>query len=48
MEKCTDLTTDLEQKLDEADRYAAESAERYSVEEVFSRVRARIQENEEL
>lgn len=32
----------IEQKLDEADRFAAENTERYSADEVFSRVRGRI------
>lgn len=34
--------TEVEQKLDEADRRAAAATERYTADEVFSRVRSRI------
>ena len=32
----------VEQKLDEADRFAVETEERYTADEVFSRIRGRI------
>ena len=38
LEKYAELTDDLELKLDEADRAAADSATRYTHEEVFSRL----------
>lgn len=42
LEQYAALTDDLELKLDEADKAAAESDVRYTDEEVFSRVRGRI------
>ena len=42
IEQYSALTDRLELKLDEADRYAEEHSERYSADEVFSRVRKRI------
>ena len=42
LEQYSALTDDLELKLDEADKAAAESDIRYTDEEVFSRVRGRI------
>lgn len=42
LEQYAALTDDLELKLDEADKAAAESDIRYTDEEVFSRVRGRI------
>ena len=42
LEKYAELTDDAELKLDEADREAEQTDIRYSHEEVFSRVRARI------
>ena len=42
LEQYAALTDDLELKLDEADKVAAESDVRYTDEEVFSRVRGRI------
>lgn len=42
LEQYAALTDDLELKLDEADKAAAESDIRYTDEEVFSRVRSRI------
>jgi prevent-host-death family protein len=38
------LTDDTERKLDEADAAAAKSDERYSADEVFTRVRSHIRE----
>ena len=42
LEHYTALKEDIELKLDEADRQASESQVRYSHEEVFSRVRERV------
>lgn len=48
LEKYSELTDDIELKLDEAD-YAAEiSDERYTADEVFGRVRRRIRERKAL
>ncbi len=44
LEKYAELTDDTELKLDEADREAESSAIRYAHDEVFSRVRSRINE----
>lgn len=46
LEQYTALTENIEAKLDEADRFAEEHPERYSAEEVFSRVKKRIRDNE--
>lgn len=48
LEQYTALTEDIEAKLDEADDYAKEHSERFTAEEVFSRVKQRIQNHEEL
>lgn len=48
LEQYTALTEDVEAKLDEADRMAETSAERFTAEEVFGRVKERIKENEKL
>jgi len=42
LEKYAELTDDIELKLDEADKEAASSDIRHTHDEVFSRVRARI------
>lgn len=42
LEQYSQLTDNIEEKLDEADRIAASTEERYSHEEVFSAVRGRI------
>lgn len=42
------LTGDVEKKLDEADRMADATDNRYSHEEVFSRVRNRLNETEKI
>ena len=42
LEQYSQLTGNIEEKLDEADRIAASTEERYSHEEVFSAVRGRI------
>ena len=42
LEQYAGITNDIELKLDEADIAASISNERYSAEEVFSRVRARL------
>ncbi len=42
LEKYSELTDEVELKLDEADRVAEENDVRYTHEEVFSRVRERI------
>lgn len=42
LEKYAELTDDIELKLDEADKQAESTNLRYSHDEVFSRVRARI------
>ena len=44
IEQYSALTDDKERKLDEADAAAAQSDERYSADEVFTRVRSRIRE----
>ncbi len=44
LEQYSGLTSDIEVKLDEADRQAAESSERLSHEEVFFRARSVIHE----
>ena len=44
LEKYAELTDDIELKLDEADKEAGSTNVRYSHDEVFSRVRARINE----
>ncbi|MCI2154655.1 type II toxin-antitoxin system Phd/YefM family antitoxin [Erysipelotrichaceae bacterium Oil+RF-744-GAM-WT-6] len=44
IEQYSALTDDTERKLDEADAAAAKSDERYSADEVFTRVRSRIRE----
>ena len=44
IEQYSALTDDTERKLDEADAAAAKSDERYSADEVFTRVRNRIRE----
>ena len=46
IEQYSALTDDKERKLDEADAAAAKSDERYSADEVFTRVRSRIREKE--
>jgi prevent-host-death family protein len=43
LERYADLTDDIEMKLDEADRAAAESDVRYTHEEVFERLKNRKQ-----
>ena len=48
LEQYTALTEDIEAKLDEADSYAKEHSERLTAEEVFSRVKQRIKNHEEL
>ncbi len=48
LEQYTALTEDIEAKLDEADNYAKEHSERLTAEEVFSRVKQRIKNHEEL
>ena len=42
LEQYSSLTDDIETKLDEADRVAAENGERYTAEEVFGRLRRKI------
>ena len=44
LEKYSELTNDIEVKMDEADRAADSSDVRYSHEEVFSRLRTRVSE----
>lgn len=44
LEKYAELTDDIELKLDEADKEAQSTDIRYTHDEVFSRVRARINE----
>lgn len=39
LEQYSSLTDDIEAKLDEADRFAAENGTRYTAEEVFGRLR---------
>lgn len=48
LEQYTALTEDVEAKLDEADRMAETTTERFTAEEVFGRVKERIKENEKL
>lgn len=48
LEQYAALTEDVEAKLDEADFMAAETAERYTTDEVFGRVRERIKKNEKI
>ena len=48
LEQYAELTDEVELKLDEADRAAALSDERYTASEVFGRVRKRIHERKEL
>ena len=48
LEQYAELTDEVELKLDEADRAAALSDERYTASEVFVRVRKRIHERKEL
>ena len=48
LEQYSALTDELELKLDEADRAAALTTERYTGEEVFQRVRGRIRERKAL
>ncbi|MDY3983658.1 MAG: type II toxin-antitoxin system Phd/YefM family antitoxin [Veillonellaceae bacterium] len=48
IEQYSALTDDIEQKLDEADAAAQQSAVRYSASEVFSRARRRIHEQEKV
>lgn len=48
IEQYSALTDEVERKLDEADRAAADSDVRYSGEEVFQRVRRRIRGRETL
>ncbi|NLC45082.1 MAG: type II toxin-antitoxin system Phd/YefM family antitoxin [Clostridiales bacterium] len=48
LEKYAELTDDVEFKLDEADKEANSSDIRYSHDEVFSRVRARIDAGKKL
>ncbi len=45
LEQYSALTGDIESKLDEADREAADSDVRYTSDEVFGRVRAKLREN---
>ena len=42
LEQYSMLTDDIELKLDEADRAAAENNERYTAEEVFGRLRGKL------
>ncbi|MGI6326788.1 MAG: type II toxin-antitoxin system Phd/YefM family antitoxin [Saccharofermentanales bacterium] len=48
LEQYSALTEDVEAKLDEADKMAATTTERYTAEEVFSRVKERIGKHEEI
>lgn len=48
LEQYTALTEDVEAKLDEGDRMAETTTERFTAEEVFGRVKERIKENEKL
>jgi prevent-host-death family protein len=48
LEKYAELTDDIELKLDEADRAAALDKTRYTHDEVFSRLRERINGGEDL
>ena len=46
LEQYAALTDNIETKLDEADRVAESSSERYRAEEIFQRVNKRIAKNE--
>ena len=46
IEEYYDLVNDIERKLDDADRVAADTNERYSLEEVHERVLAKLNEQE--
>lgn len=48
IEKYSELTDDIERKLDEADAAAEQTAVRYSASEVFGRARSRIDERAEI
>lgn len=48
LEQYTALTEDVEARLDEADKMADATTERYTADEVFSRVKERIGKHEEL
>ncbi|MDY5275730.1 MAG: hypothetical protein SPH33_07645 [Atopobiaceae bacterium] len=48
IEQCSELTDDIERKLDEADAAAEQTAVRYSASEVFGRARSRIDERAEI
>ena len=48
IEKYSELTDDIERKLDEADAAAEQTAARYSASEVFGRARSRIDERAEI
>lgn len=48
IEKYSELTDDIERKLDEADAAAEQTAVRYSAPEVFGRARSRIDERTEI
>lgn len=48
LEQYTALTEDVEARLDEADRMAQRTKERFTADEVFSRVKKRIKENEKI
>lgn len=48
VEQYSALTDEVEQKLDEADMYAASTTERQSKDEVFTKIRRRIDEQTKL
>ncbi len=48
IEQFSELTEDVEKYLDEADYLASTSSKRYTGDEVFSRVRRRIDESEKI
>ena len=48
IEQYSELTDDIERKLDEADAAAEQTAVRYSASEVFGRARSRIDERAEI
>jgi prevent-host-death family protein len=48
IEQYSELTDDIERKLDEADAAAEQTAVRYSTSEVFGRARSRINERAEI
>ena len=48
LEQYSALTEDIEARLDEADRAAAEDPRRYTAGEVFARVRSRIDGSEKV